>query len=103
VDAKTFKLALKNPVTVFLDVLGKPNTPLAAMMSAVIVLKVAGSISQTAARVLVSNMRDVGFTVEEQPRDWPTIPARRAKKDLIQVSGLHQRHRHVLPLRRLRP
>ncbi len=47
----------------------------------VIVLEVAGSISQTAARLLVQNMRDVGFTVEEQPRDWPTILARRAKKE----------------------
>jgi ABC-type transport system substrate-binding protein len=47
----------------------------------VIVLEVAGSISQTASRVLVQNMRDVGFTVEQQPRDWPTVLARRAKKD----------------------
>ncbi|MDP3162744.1 MAG: ABC transporter substrate-binding protein [Reyranella sp.] len=47
----------------------------------VIILEVAGSISQTAGRVLAQNMRDVGFTVEQQPRDWPTILARRAKKD----------------------
>ena len=47
----------------------------------VIILEVAGSISQTASRVLVQNMRDVGFTVEQQPRDWPTVLARRAKKD----------------------
>jgi len=47
----------------------------------VIVLEVAGSISQTASRVLVQNMRDVGFTVEQQPRDWPTVLARRAKKE----------------------
>lgn len=47
----------------------------------VIVLEVAGSISQTASRVLVQNMKDVGFTVEQQPRDWPTVLARRAKKD----------------------
>src|SRR4029077_6722193 len=47
----------------------------------VIVLEVAGSISQTASRVLAQNMRDVGFTVEQQPRDWPTVLARRAKKD----------------------
>ena len=46
-----------------------------------IILEVAGSISQTASRVLVQNMRDVGFTVEQQPRDWPTVLARRAKKD----------------------
>jgi peptide/nickel transport system substrate-binding protein len=47
----------------------------------VIILEVAGSISQTASRVLVQNMRDVGFTVEQQPRDWPTVLARRAKKE----------------------
>jgi peptide/nickel transport system substrate-binding protein len=47
----------------------------------VIVLEVAGSISQTASRVLVQNMRDVGFAVEPQPRDWPTVLARRAKKE----------------------
>lgn len=47
----------------------------------VIVLEVAGSISQTASRVLVQNMKDVGFNVEQQPRDWPTVLARRAKKD----------------------
>ncbi len=47
----------------------------------VIVLEVAGSISQTASRVLCQNMRDVGFVVEQQPRDWPTVLARRSKKD----------------------
>ena len=47
----------------------------------VIVMEVAGSISQTASRVLAQNMRDVGFTVEQQQRDWPTVLARRAKKE----------------------
>jgi len=47
----------------------------------VIILEVSGSISQTASRVLVQNMRDIGFTVEQQPRDWPTVLARRAKKE----------------------
>ena len=47
----------------------------------VIVLEVAGSISQTASRVLVQNMKDVGFVVDQQPRDWPTVLARRAKKE----------------------
>jgi peptide/nickel transport system substrate-binding protein len=47
----------------------------------VIILEVSGSISQTASKVLVQNMRDVGFTVEPQPRDWPTVLARRAKKE----------------------
>ncbi len=46
----------------------------------VIVMEVARSISQTASRVLVQNMRDVGFTVEQQERDWPTVLARRSKK-----------------------
>ena len=47
----------------------------------VIILEVAGSISQTASRLLVQNMKDVGFTVDQQPRDWPTVLARRAKKE----------------------
>ena len=47
----------------------------------VIILEVAGSISQTASRLLVQNMKDVGFVVDQQPRDWPTVLARRAKKD----------------------
>ncbi len=47
----------------------------------VIILEVAGSISQTASRVLAQNMKDVGFTVEQQPRDWPTVLARRGKKE----------------------
>ena len=47
----------------------------------VIILEVAGSISQTASRVLVQNMKDVGFVVEQQQRDWSTILARRAKKE----------------------
>lgn len=47
----------------------------------VIILEVAGSISQTASRLLVQNMKDVGFTVDQQPRDWSTVLARRAKKD----------------------
>lgn len=47
----------------------------------VIILETSGSISQTASRLLVQNMKDVGFTVDQQPRDWPTVLARRAKKD----------------------
>ena len=47
----------------------------------VIILEVSGSISQTASRVLVQNMKDVGFTVDQQPRDWPTVLARRSKKE----------------------
>jgi peptide/nickel transport system substrate-binding protein len=47
----------------------------------VIILEVSRSISQTASRLLVQNMKDVGFTVDQQIRDWPTVLARRAKKD----------------------
>lgn len=47
----------------------------------VIILEVSGSISQTASRLLVQNMKDVGFVVDQQPRDWPTVLARRAKKE----------------------
>jgi len=47
----------------------------------VIMLEISGSISQTASRLLVQNMRDVGFTVDQQPRDWSTVLARRAKKE----------------------
>ncbi|MBN9088957.1 MAG: ABC transporter substrate-binding protein [Reyranella sp.] len=47
----------------------------------VVILEVSGSISQTASRVLVQNMKDIGFTVDQQPRDWPTVLARRSKKE----------------------
>jgi peptide/nickel transport system substrate-binding protein len=47
----------------------------------VIILEVSRSISQTASRLLVQNMKDVGFNVDQQVRDWPTVLARRAKKD----------------------
>jgi peptide/nickel transport system substrate-binding protein len=47
----------------------------------VVMMEVAGSISQTASRLLVQNMRDVGFTVDPQPRDWSTVLSRRAKKE----------------------
>lgn len=47
----------------------------------VIILEVSGSISQTASKVLVQNMKDIGFTVDQQPRDWPTVLARRSKKE----------------------
>jgi peptide/nickel transport system substrate-binding protein len=47
----------------------------------VVVLEVSGSISQTASRLFVQNMKDAGFTVDQQPRDWPTVLARRAKKE----------------------
>lgn len=47
----------------------------------VIVLEVAGSISQTAAMVLIQNMKQAGFTVDEQVMDWGTVLARRVRKD----------------------
>jgi peptide/nickel transport system substrate-binding protein len=47
----------------------------------VIILEVGGSISQTAAMVLAHNMRQAGFTVDEQVMDWGTVLARRARRD----------------------
>jgi peptide/nickel transport system substrate-binding protein len=47
----------------------------------VIAMEVSGSISQTASRVLIQNMRAAGFVVDQQPRDWPTVLSKRAKKD----------------------
>ncbi|HYF09844.1 MAG TPA: ABC transporter substrate-binding protein [Acetobacteraceae bacterium] len=47
----------------------------------VVVLEVAGSISQTAAMVLVQNMKEAGFTVDEQVMDWGTVLARRARRE----------------------
>ena len=47
----------------------------------VIMLEVSQSISQTAGNILAQNMKDAGFTVEEQTMDWGTVLARRAKRD----------------------
>jgi peptide/nickel transport system substrate-binding protein len=47
----------------------------------VIAMEVANSISQTASRVLVQNMRAAGFTVDTQVMDWATVLSRRARRD----------------------
>jgi peptide/nickel transport system substrate-binding protein len=47
----------------------------------VVMLEVAGSISQTAGAILAQNMKQAGFAVEEQLMDWGTVLARRAKRD----------------------
>lgn len=47
----------------------------------VIFLQVSGSISQTAAQVLVQNMKQAGFTVDEQVMDWGTVLARRGRRE----------------------
>lgn len=47
----------------------------------VVILEVGGSISQTAAMVLAQNMRQAGFTVDEQVMDWGTVLARRARRE----------------------
>ena len=47
----------------------------------VIMLEVNGSIQTSAGNVLAQNMKQVGFTVDEQVMDWGTVLARRAKKD----------------------
>ena len=45
----------------------------------VVMLEVAGSISQAAGNVLAQRMKQAGFTVDEQVMDWGTVLARRAK------------------------
>jgi peptide/nickel transport system substrate-binding protein len=47
----------------------------------IICLTVAGSISQTAAQVMIQNMKLAGFNVEEQQMDWGTVLARRARRE----------------------
>ena len=47
----------------------------------VIMLEVAGSISQTAGNVLAQNMKQAGFTVDEQLMDWGTVLARRGRRE----------------------
>ena len=47
----------------------------------VVMLEVAGSISQTASMVLAQAMKQAGFTVEQQVMDWGTVLARRARKE----------------------
>ena len=46
----------------------------------VVMLQVSGSISQAAGSLLAQNMKQVGFTVDEQVMDWGTVLARRANK-----------------------
>lgn len=53
------------------------------------ILEVAGSISQTACRVLAQNMKAAGFTVDEQSMDWGTVLARRAKRDGWHMFGVY--------------
>lgn len=47
----------------------------------IVFLTVAGSISQTAAAVMIQNMQQAGFNVEEQQMDWGTVLARRARRE----------------------
>jgi peptide/nickel transport system substrate-binding protein len=47
----------------------------------VIIMQVAGSISQTAGDVLADHMKAAGFTVQPEMMDWGTVLARRAKRD----------------------
>ena len=46
----------------------------------VVMLQVYQSISQAAGSVLAQNMKQAGFTVDEQVMDWGTVLARRASK-----------------------
>ncbi len=47
----------------------------------VIMMQVAGSISQTAGSVLADHMKAAGFTVQAESMDWGTVLARRAKRE----------------------
>jgi peptide/nickel transport system substrate-binding protein len=47
----------------------------------VVMLEVAGSISQTASAVLAQALKQAGFTVDQQVMDWGTVLARRARKE----------------------
>ena len=47
----------------------------------VVMLQVAGSISQAAGSLLAQRMREAGFSVDEQVMDWGTVLARRAKRE----------------------
>ena len=47
----------------------------------VIVMDIAGSIAETASRVLQQAMKQAGFNVDAQSMDWGTVLARRAKKE----------------------
>jgi peptide/nickel transport system substrate-binding protein len=47
----------------------------------VIMMQVAGSISQTAGDVLADHMKAAGFTVQTEVMDWGTVLARRAKRE----------------------
>ena len=47
----------------------------------VVMLEVQGSIQTSAGNLLAQNMKQIGFTVDEQVMDWGTVLARRAKKD----------------------
>ncbi|MGI4955444.1 MAG: ABC transporter substrate-binding protein [Janthinobacterium lividum] len=47
----------------------------------VIMLQVAGSISQAAGSLLSQHMRQAGFTVDEQVMDWGTVLQRRGRKE----------------------
>jgi peptide/nickel transport system substrate-binding protein len=47
----------------------------------VIMLQVAGSISQTAGDVLADHMKNAGFNVQPELMDWGTVLARRAKRE----------------------
>jgi peptide/nickel transport system substrate-binding protein len=47
----------------------------------VVILEVSSSISQPASMLLAQNLKQAGFTVEQQVMDWGTVLARRAKRD----------------------
>ncbi|WP_421990302.1 ABC transporter substrate-binding protein [Roseococcus sp.] len=54
-----------------------------------IFMTTAGSISQTAAQVMIQNMKLAGFNVEEQQMDWGTVLARRARREGWHMFGVY--------------
>ena len=55
----------------------------------VVILEVVGSISTSASNLLAQNMKQAGFTVDEQVMDWGTVLARRAKRDGWSLFGVY--------------
>ncbi len=55
----------------------------------VVILEVVGSISTSASNLLAQNMKQIGFTVDEQVMDWGTVLARRAKRDGWSMFGVY--------------
>ena len=97
-DPRRFSIALNQPFPLMLDVLGKPNAPVPFMMPARIMQAAgAGRITEIVgsgpfvfrpnqwragdSMVLAQNIKQAGFTVDEQLMDWGTVLSRRGKRE----------------------